>query len=290
MRQSRKFLQDLVRFGKKMKQQRNKLVRLVIYVDRKCPAEIIARAKRELMPEQGGIVLRVEQFDSSKLPELCRDADFSCIFSAGGLEAYRLAAQLEALGIAYCLMLPAVCLQEKYQAENLKLSVEPLPYTADLDEFFEALAHRMLDQLEDASLACAASFPFIRRTLSQKIIHETARQNALIGAFIFIPGADMPVMSLNQMKMVIQIAAAYGQELSLSSLKELSVVLASGFLLRALARQAAGLVPFGGFALKASIAYSGTQLLGRSMIAYCEEGKDLSSICKYFMRSAHEKI
>ena len=38
---------------------------------------------------------------------------------------------------------------------------------------------------------------------------------------VFIPGADMPIMTLNQAKMLLQIAAAYGQPLSAERIKEL---------------------------------------------------------------------
>jgi uncharacterized protein (DUF697 family) len=87
-----------------------------------------------------------------------------------------------------------------------------------------------------------------------------------------IPGADMPVMTANQARMVLNIAAAYGEELSMDRAKELLGVLAAGFGLRALSRQAVKLVPVGGWAAAAVIGYAGTVAMGRSTILYFERG------------------
>ena len=59
-------------------------------------------------------------------------------------------------------------------------------------------------------LAFAQAFDFVRKPLSMESVRSTAFQNAGIGLVIFIPGADFPIMTLNQTMMVIQIAAAYG--------------------------------------------------------------------------------
>jgi uncharacterized protein (DUF697 family) len=93
----------------------------------------------------------------------------------------------------------------------------------------------------------------------------------VIGA-LPIPGADMPVMTANQARMVLNIAAAYGEELSMDRARELLGVLAAGFGLRALSRQAVKLVPVGGWAASAVIAYSGTVAMGRASILYFERG------------------
>ena len=69
-----------------------------------------------------------------------------------------------------------------------------------------------------------------------------AVQNAGIGLVPLLPGADMPVMTLNQAKMVLQIAAAYGQPMGKDRVKEVAPVVASAFACRALARELIGLV------------------------------------------------
>jgi uncharacterized protein (DUF697 family) len=72
--------------------------------------------------------------------------------------------------------------------------------------------------------------------------------------------------------MVLSIAAAYGEELSLDRARELLGVLAAGFGLRALSRQVVKLVPFGGWAAAAAIGYAGTITMGRATVLYFERG------------------
>jgi uncharacterized protein (DUF697 family) len=79
-------------------------------------------------------------------------------------------------------------------------------------------------------------------------------------------------MTANQARMVLNIAAAFGEDLSIDRAKELLGVLAAGFGLRALSRQAVKLVPVGGWAASAVIAYAGTVAMGRSTILYFERG------------------
>ena len=124
---------------------------------------------------------------------------------------------------------------------------------------------------DEKRLACALAFPFVRRPLALDAIRATSIQNAAVGAAPIIPGADMPIMTLNQMKMLLQITAAYGQPLNVERVKELAVVLGSAFVLRNVARTAAGVVPVLGWAVR----FAGTEAMGRAAIEYFEAGGDL---------------
>jgi uncharacterized protein (DUF697 family) len=147
----------------------------------------------------------------------------------------------------------------------------PLP-SKDGGALLEELAPRIVLALdEDYLVALAKGYPPLRRAVCEEITRNNARQNAVIGA-LPIPGADMPVMTANQARMVLNIAAAYGEELSMDRARELLGVLAAGFGLRALSRQAVKLVPVGGWAASAVIAYAGTVAMGRSSILYFERG------------------
>jgi len=128
---------------------------------------------------------------------------------------------------------------------------------------------RALD--EDYLVALAKGYPPFRRAVCEEIIRNNARQNAVIGA-LPLPGADMPLMTANQARMVLNIAAAYGEELSLDRARELLGVLAAGLGLRALARQAVKLVPVAGWAAGAAIGYAGTVAMGRTAVLYFERG------------------
>ncbi len=130
----------------------------------------------------------------------------------------------------------------------------------------------IVDALDDDYLVpLAKGYPVFRRTVCEQIVRKNARENAVIGA-LPIPGADMPVMTANQGRMVLNIAAAYGEELSLERARELLGVLGAGFGLRALTRQVVKLIPFGGWAAAAAIGYAGTVAMGRATVLYFERG------------------
>jgi uncharacterized protein (DUF697 family) len=137
----------------------------------------------------------------------------------------------------------------------------------------EELAVRIVRALdEDYLVPLAKGYPPFRRAVCEELIRKNARQNAVVGA-LPIPGADMPVMTANQARMVLNIAAAHDEELSLERARELLGVLAAGFGLRALSRQVVKLIPVGGWAAAAAIGYAGTVAMGRAVMLYFERGK-----------------
>jgi uncharacterized protein (DUF697 family) len=149
----------------------------------------------------------------------------------------------------------------------------PLPPTTGGAAPIEELAPRVVGALdEDYLVPLAKGYPPFRRAACEAIIRKNARQNAVVGA-LPIPGADMPVMTANQGRMVLHIAAAYGEELSMDRARELLGVLAAGFGFRALARQVAKLVPVVGWAAGAAVGYAGTLAMGRATMLYFERGK-----------------
>ena len=127
-------------------------------------------------------------------------------------------------------------------------------------------------------LAFSLAYPFVRRPLAKDAIQATAAQNAGIGVLVFIPGADMPAMTLNQIKMVLQIAAAYGEPLDANRLKEIVPVLAAAFLCRGIGRKLAGLIPAVGFVVKGGMGYFGTYAIGEAALTYFEQGGDLAGL------------
>lgn len=144
----------------------------------------------------------------------------------------------------------------------------PLPPPGE----FGDLVPRLVGALdEDYLVPLAKAYPAIRRAACERVIRKNARENAVIG-LLPIPGADMPVMTANQARMVLHLAAAYGEDLSLQRARELIGVLAAGFGLRALTRQVVKVVPVGGWAASAAIGYAGTVAMGRSTMLYFERG------------------
>ncbi len=137
------------------------------------------------------------------------------------------------------------------------------------------LENRLIEAAGDAAGSLAASLPSVRRTYCDHVVLTNAAQNGVIGAVVIIPGADMPAMTANQIRMVLKIAHAYGEELGLDRSIELLSIVGTGFVLRTLTRQALDFVPGFGWAVKGAVGFSGTIALGQAAIAYFEAGAPL---------------
>ena len=115
----------------------------------------------------------------------------------------------------------------------------------------------------------------MRRAYCDHVVLANAAQNAVIGVVVIIPGADMPAMTANQIRMVLKIAAAYGEQVGLDRALEILSVVGSAFVFRALARQTLDFVPGFGWALKGAVGFTATVALGEAAIAYFEAGAPL---------------
>ena len=132
----------------------------------------------------------------------------------------------------------------------------------------DVLAKAVADAAGDAIVALAARLPVLRDEACRQIIRRTARQNAVVGCLFIIPGADLPVMTINEARMVLRIAAAHGESVGSERALEILGVIGSGFGLRAVARQALDFFPGPGWVLKGGVAWSGTRALGEAAKAY----------------------
>lgn len=168
---------------------------------------------------------------------------------------------------------------------------EPIELTdeaaADLDR---RMGEWIIAACREKKLAFALAFPFVRRPLSLDAVRATAIQNAGVGVVVFIPGADMPIMTLNQAKMLLQIAAAYGQPLSAERIKELAAVVGGAFLFRNIARTAVGVVPVLGWAIKGAVGFAGTEAMGRAAIEYFEAGGDIVGVASVVQKACDEAV
>jgi uncharacterized protein (DUF697 family) len=134
----------------------------------------------------------------------------------------------------------------------------------------EEIARRLARVLGESATPLAARLPIMRRPVCEELIRRISRQNGLVGVAVFVPGADLPVLTLNQVRLVLRIADAYGFEIDRDRLPEVLGVLGSGLGFRAVARGAVGLVPVVGWAVKGAVAYAGTRALGEAAVRYFE--------------------
>ena len=130
------------------------------------------------------------------------------------------------------------------------------------------IARALAARLGDRAVPLTARLPVLRDPVCDHLIESFARKNAILGVAIFVPGADFPVLTLNQIRLVLRLAAAHGVELDQSRLPEVLATIGAGLGFRAVARQLLGVVPVGGWAVKGGIAYTGTRSVGAAAREY----------------------
>lgn len=150
------------------------------------------------------------------------------------------------------------------------------------------LRERIAAAVPDLAPALGRWFPVFRSAAAKAVIEETARVNAqfavmsnlpaaipIIGSFA-AAGADMFVLTKNQVMMVFKLAAIHGRDLSdqWRIMREMIPVVGAGFLWRTLAREAADFLPLLlGAVPKVAIAYTGTFTAGYGADLYFRYGK-----------------
>ena len=132
----------------------------------------------------------------------------------------------------------------------------------------EEIAAAVAARLGEGGTALAARVPGLREPVCDVLIERFSRQNGILGAAFFVPGADFAVLTLNQIRLVLRLAAAHGLEVDQSRVPEVLATLGAGFGFRAVARQLLGAIPVAGWVVKGGIAYLGTRGLGEAARLY----------------------
>lgn len=136
----------------------------------------------------------------------------------------------------------------------------------------ESLFPAIAAKAKEFRLALGGCFPVFRDLIADEIIAATSRQNGIVGFLVFLPGADFPVLTLNQMRMVLSLAALYGEKLNLQRAVEIVVMFGGGLTFRAMARELLDLLPGVGWLVKGAVAYSGTVAIGKGAQKYFDSG------------------
>jgi uncharacterized protein (DUF697 family) len=271
-------VRDIMNSGNKLREDREREVRIAVFVDVEAPDALVEAVRDALQPQTGGAMLHIEACAAGETLLIDPSVDAVIALAGPGAVVER------SLAAAREKFVPSVALAlGEHAAEIARRLGQPLLDTIvaeEPDEVVHGLGAWLADRVSGKRLALAHNFAFMRRAVAEESVKATAFQNGVIGFVAVIPGADLPLMTANQAKMILQIAAAYGQPLGAERLKELAVVVGGGFTLRAIARQLLDLIPGFGWAVKAGIGYSGTLAMGYAALEYFEEGGDIGGVAQ----------
>ncbi|MGI9061131.1 MAG: GTPase [Ktedonobacteraceae bacterium] len=142
----------------------------------------------------------------------------------------------------------------------------------------EELIPAMIEASPEAALVIGHELPAYRRVAARRIIRN-ATLVSLAAGIEPIPLIDIPILLGTQIRLVLRLAALYGEPLdsadAMKHARELIVTMVGGLGLRYLAEQAAKLVPFGGDFVAGAIAGAGTWSIGQVALEYYDGDKQL---------------
>ncbi|MEN3342382.1 MAG: hypothetical protein V7644_1786 [Actinomycetota bacterium] len=135
----------------------------------------------------------------------------------------------------------------------------------------ERIAEVVAARLGEDAAPLAARLPVLRRPVCRRLVASFSARNGVVAAAVFIPGADLPVLTLNEVRMLLRIEQAHGLAVDpRERAPEILASLVAGVGLRAVTRELLDLVPVAGWAVKGAVAYAGTRALGEAAIRRLE--------------------
>jgi small GTP-binding protein len=143
----------------------------------------------------------------------------------------------------------------------------------------EELIPVIIDSSPEAALAIGRELPQYRRSAAQRIIRN-ATLVSLAAGLEPIPFVDIPILLGTQIRLVLRLAALYGESMDSADARhharELIATILGGLGMRYLAQQAAKLVPFGGDFIAGAIAGAATWSIGEVALEYYDGNKQLN--------------
>jgi small GTP-binding protein len=143
----------------------------------------------------------------------------------------------------------------------------------------EELIPAIIEVSPEAALVIGRELPYFRHQAAQRIIRNAALLSLAAGIEP-IPLVDIPILLGLQVRLVLRIAALYGEPMdsaeTMKHTRELMATMIGGLGMRYLAEQAAKAVPFGGDLVAGAIAGAATWSIGEVALEYYEGGKQIN--------------
>ncbi len=150
------------------------------------------------------------------------------------------------------------------------------------------IASRLLPHIVNASpglnTALGREAPAWRRMAAQRATRRAMDVSGLVGVEP-VPLLDIPFQVLIQLRLVLRLAAIYGEPLGDPYSRELLATIVSGVGLRYLGQQLAKVIPLLGWIVSGGLAAGGTWAIGRIALEYFENGRQVTR-----MRTANDRL
>ena len=225
-------LRGVVNMGREAEENMGEHLHLSVLVDPASADWMVEAVRDALVPERDAVV------DVGMLggPVTVADIDVGIIVSGGSDEVVRTAIRRFAGARQHVIVIA----QTSLDVPDTQLPAKLGQYvqeavSSEHGPLLERFANALLDST-DKDVSCAANFKFCRDVATARLVSRCAARNAFMGVADFIPGAGMPLMTMNQVNLGFDMAATYGKGLSIGRAPEVVVVVLAGFAYRSVAR------------------------------------------------------
>jgi small GTP-binding protein len=140
----------------------------------------------------------------------------------------------------------------------------------------ERVMRAVIEMQPNIAVAVGRALPDYRQSAVNRVIREAATVAGGI-ALEPVPLIDVPLLISHQLRMVLRIAAIYGEPLNVQHARELISTIAGGVGIRYVGEQAAKFIPGPGWLVSAAFAVGGTVAIGKAADAYFESEKKLDA-------------
>ena len=252
---------DVVGSGRAALKGRDEKVVLHVLVDVDCPRELASALRDALVAQRRGGVVEVASL-MGPLPE--GDAPDAALVLVGSSRLDDLVASYARSGVPVALIVEGALDVPHFDLPEQASALVGVVAASSPESLPEKLSQWLVASTSK-DIALAANFPFCRNAVVDALVARCAVENAAVGAISLIPGSDLPVMTANQAKLALDIAAAYGRGVEAARAAEIAGVIGAGLMWRSVARTLVSLVPGIGALLKAGVAFGGTMATGNAV-------------------------
>ncbi len=270
-----------LKFGLNAARDADAPVRVAVYLDATASRFLIDTVRAALVPETTAALVRVERLSAAPPPPKA-DTDVIIVLTCGSPVLEDGVRSLVISGAPVCVVAESSVEVPFITADTPMLG---LVAATDPDHLTASLSRWILDRTEKG-VSFAASFPFMREAMANRVIMSAAIANAATGALFFVPGANYPVMTFAQISMAFKLSAIYGYPFRLERAYEVAAVAAAGLVCRAASRQIGRSVPCLRLVIRALVAGVGTWGMGCALEAAYEHGIDYTGVNEAVRRVA----
>lgn len=159
---------------------------------------------------------------------------------------------------------------------EIKLGVPIIPISAKHGtNVADKLIPAIIQAHPTMAVTVGRALPKFRRTAARSVVRESAALASVVGIEP-IPLLGIPLLIAVHVRMLLRLAAIYGENFTAARARELLSAMAGGALVRYGAQEAVKLIPAAGWLVSAAAAGTGTWALGQAAIAFFEAEQALS--------------